>query len=217
MPLFLPTGDDKRILDELVRQAKTRRENTPSQIPSSEIEDDIQSPDTYIALPPVGGIPALTRAAFNEAAGDIPGSADCDIYRIDRVSGELVKVSSFLEKVYSLNHSAILVEWILITKTKFGLWVVAEAPAITFKEGVLTQTLLAATSANDGPTTANLDVYGPPITGTGGWESTGEQITITNRLTEIEAIQSGAWLGAIYTNDEWRPVFADCGISTVAV
>jgi len=213
---FIPTEADKRILDDLVRSARDKRNNAPSQIPSSEIEDDIQSPDVYIALPPSGGIPALTRVGTAGVAGegDTPGNAIAAIYRLT-LDGTLVPITPFTQKVYNLSTNEILEDWILVTKTKFGFWI-ADAPSeIQVKEGILQANLLGATDAASNPSTANLKVFQQPATGTGGLEFSGEIITITNRFTEILQIDVGSWLVAIRINEEWRPIAADCGASTV--
>lgn len=216
---LLPDESDQRILRELVRQVRTGRLNP--QIQNVPPTDDPQAPETYIALPPDDGIPALIRigTAAIPQEGDSPGTANCDIYNISSAGG-LTKVGTVSEKVYNLTTTLVQQDWIIVIRTKFGLWVIPESTAvqdsIVFKEGILAQSLSPATSANDGPSTANLTVYGPPDVGTGGWVPTGETISVVNRLTEVDTIPIGTWLGVVATNNEFRPVVSDCGITTLA-
>jgi len=212
---FLPDEADQRILKEVVRQFRAGIRNPQQQnVPPT---DDPQAPETYIALPPLQGISALSRVGTADIPqeGDTPGSADCEIYKI-KSDGTLEKVSTFTQKVYNLSATGIDQEWVQIARDKFGFWI-ADITVIDpkVKEGVLQSALIPATDATDGETTAILDVYSFPAVGTGGFELTGETIVVTNRLTEIKAIVSGTWLVAVRINAEWRPISADCGATTV--
>ena len=211
---FLPDEGDQRILKELVRQIRTGRINPQAQnVPPT---DDPQSPEIYIALPPLAGIPALSKLGTGEAfgEGDTPGSADCDIYKI-KSDGTIERVGSATQKVYNLSGLLIETDWIIIERTKFGFWIATPVTSLLIKEGTLQGNLAEASSANDGPTTASLEVYGQPAAGTGGLVATGEFVTVTNRFTEITLIPAGTWVVVTRINDEWRPIAADCKASII--
>lgn len=107
MPVIFLSEKDRDLLQELLDKERGDRVNTPSRPPmdrSWEEAEDHQAPETYIALPPAGGIPAMS---FNEGAttgtsDDVytPGSADCDIYKI--VDGVLTD-TGFTKTVYNLS------------------------------------------------------------------------------------------------------------------
>lgn len=77
-----------------------------------------QASDVYIARVPAGGIPALSDVG---TAGDTPGSATCQIYKIDS-SGVLVD-AGFSLTVYNLSREPIDSKYVPVYKTKFGKWV----------------------------------------------------------------------------------------------
>jgi hypothetical protein len=79
------------------------------------------TPETYIALPPTNGIPAISQATGGTPQeGDKPGSAKCNIYRL--VNGA-ISAWGYQEKVYNLTSNNIPQQWILVTKTKDGTWI----------------------------------------------------------------------------------------------
>ena len=77
-----------------------------------------QASDVYIAKVPTAGIPALSEAG---TGGDSPGSATCQIYKIDD-TGSLVD-AGFSLTVYNLSREPIDSKYVPIYKTKFGKWV----------------------------------------------------------------------------------------------
>jgi hypothetical protein len=91
----------------------------------------VQAPEIYVAKTPTGGIPAMDQAEDTGTGTgtvdlDSPGSADCDIYRIEFAtptsSPTLVAISGLTRTVYNLTNSAITDEWVLAHKDKWGFW-----------------------------------------------------------------------------------------------
>lgn len=214
----IPTEREAEIIKLVVNTVLQDLKNPQTRSKSGQPFEDHQAPETYIALPPEGGIPALSRLGTasdqGPQAGDGPGSASCDIYTLD-TNKNLQRVGTSVQTVYNLSTIDIEQDWVLVNRTKFGFWVASESSTNIFKEGILDANLTAATNAITSPSTAGLSVYGPPTTGTGGWEAQDEGITVTNRLTAIATILAGTWVGVIWTNGEWRPVFADCDVTVV--
>src|SRR5882757_5232605 len=84
------TETDVKVLKGLLEAHRGRQRNNSGRAP---VElDDQPAPDTYVALTPSGGIPALDPSYFGTGGsvgtgtavgeGDLPGSADCDIYQL---------------------------------------------------------------------------------------------------------------------------------------
>ncbi len=102
------TEDDVKILQEALKKIKEGRVNTPSRPPTERSfsqSEDHQGPETYIALPPDGGIPAL-KPTEDEGGYDEPGIALCTIWRI-RINPatdlpELYQVEGAEKLVYNL-------------------------------------------------------------------------------------------------------------------
>lgn len=86
--------------------------------------DDEQSPDIYIARVGAGGIPASSDVGTGSVAvgTDVPGSADCDIYRVD-YDGTFSKVTDVRKTVYNVYPTAIAEHtWAIVARDKFGNW-----------------------------------------------------------------------------------------------
>lgn len=108
------TDSDVRKLNRLYE----RVENLEKIIGRDDIPIPIhQAPEVYVADVPAGGIPGLTLP-------DKPGSATCDIYKINvDVSPEvLVEVVDLSKTVYNLSTTDITEEWVQVTRSKFGAW-----------------------------------------------------------------------------------------------
>lgn len=131
MTVFALSESDKRILNEVLREMKQGRVNKPIE---NRTPQDLGSPEVYIALPPSEGIPGLsptggigTATGSPAEAGDTPGSAECDLYRIlaNQTTGTPeLRATGKTKTVYNLSEKAITQIWISIRRTKFGLWVV---------------------------------------------------------------------------------------------
>ncbi len=106
--LFL-TDRERDLMQEFLDRVRGDRVNTPSrpqQERSYSEAEDHQAPETYIALAPVEGLPALTAVALtgtgtvDEDEIGTPGFAECDIYKI--VSGSIVD-AGFTKTIYNLS------------------------------------------------------------------------------------------------------------------
>ena len=69
------------------------------------------APDVYIAEVPGSGIPARS--------GKTPGSATCNIYRIND-SDQLEPITTLTKKVYNLSTNKIDTEYALVVRAKTG-------------------------------------------------------------------------------------------------
>jgi len=81
------------------------------------INEDHQSPETYIAYPQTAdGIPAMS--------GTTPGSALCDIYRVIESNGVKVlnKLPGLSRLVYNTSTADISQQYITVQRDKFGTW-----------------------------------------------------------------------------------------------
>lgn len=129
MPAFLLSESDKQILQEVINTVRRNRINTPLR-GGRVLDEGHQAPETYLINPqPGGGIPVVTRGT-----PDTPGSALCDVFRIDRATGDLVQVTGLQRLVYNATETAILKTdtsgdkvYTKATKDKFGDWY-AEPP-----------------------------------------------------------------------------------------
>ena len=119
MPSFL-SDRDKAILQQLITWWKNVRVNTPK---DGKSVHKFQSPDIYVALPPSGGIPALTLTGSSPATGDTPGSATCDIYRLDS-SDNLEAITGLDKTVFNFSSAKVQQWWIIVERSKQGKWVV---------------------------------------------------------------------------------------------
>jgi hypothetical protein len=122
MPLQNFTEQEMQVLREVIRANLSTRQNPPI----AKTSDDLgaQSPEVYVALPPSGGIPGLTRVGTDTdpdpAAGDTPGSATCDIYKLKK-DGTLT-IAFKDRKIYNFAETSVNFDWILVTRDKFGTW-----------------------------------------------------------------------------------------------
>src|SRR3990167_6457958 len=118
MAQYFLSEADVKVLKEVVRQV-TRNPSGPYGRPAP-TEEDHQASDVYVAMVPVGGIPA--------ASDTTPGSAECTIYRISE--GVLEAIEGLDRTVYNIGIDAIpegvgtaSLGWILIAKDKHGSWI----------------------------------------------------------------------------------------------
>lgn len=119
---WLPSDDDRILIQELLDERKRQSLNAPLE---KEQDRPSSSPEVYVCKPPPNGIPPLTiRMPYYP---DIPGQADCDIYRIDiNISTgdpELIEVSNVSRTVYNVSLSWIDTPYKIINRDKFGKWV----------------------------------------------------------------------------------------------
>ena len=110
-----PSPQDIQTLREVVRRVLRD--------PSTQIMHDVginnQASDCFVALVPAGGIPPLdVLSGTSTADGDIPGSAICNLYRINHDFGattgtsdddyaELLAISGGQKRIYNLHSSPV--------------------------------------------------------------------------------------------------------------
>ena len=128
-----PSPQDIQTLREVVRRVLRD--------PSTQIMHDVginnQASDCFVALVPAGGIPPLdVLSGTSTADGDIPGSAICNLYRINHDFGattgtsdddyaELLAISGGQKRIYNLHSSPVTAKYVAVVKTKSGKWIVA--------------------------------------------------------------------------------------------
>ncbi len=133
MGLYLLTDRDKTALDRLLSRERARVTRL-GQLSAADPEDS-QTPETYVVLTPVGGIPALDYGSGGTGTGTMPGSGDapgyaaCDVYRILYEEGDstyrLRPVSDLAVPVFNVGTSDVAGEtWALAHREKFGEFVV---------------------------------------------------------------------------------------------
>lgn len=147
---WMPSEQDRVILQDLINVRKRQLQNTPSRPPTERSWDeteDHQAPEVYVAKPQTSaGIPALLEASIGVGTGspigtgtldsgstyDEPGKAECDIYQIlvDGTSGdpELHPVTEFSHIVHNITKSALSQDWVQIHRTKYGKWLALPGP-----------------------------------------------------------------------------------------
>lgn len=149
---YLLSDDDMTVLRGLIRRERDRRVGYHAR-PAPEPETGT-APETYIARAPSGGITGLTQTPdtfVGTGSGDIdvptgtgtarmnvvPGFGTCDIYQIltdpnDGVTQEL-QPCGFSLLVYNLATIPVMPhEWIVITRDKFGSWVITNTLGLQF-------------------------------------------------------------------------------------
>jgi len=132
--LYFLSETDLIVLREVIDWAKNTRLNPlvpRTRFGQAEPEDDLQSPDVYLAKVATGGLPAMEEAGT--APGDDydqPGVGACDIYAIDDDelgtggTPELQPVANLSVTVYNLSCETIEAgRWVTIQRTAFGKWV----------------------------------------------------------------------------------------------
>lgn len=113
-----------RGLIERVRQLESTVRNTSGRADTGGVkggpDEYTVTPDVHVARAPFGGIPAL-REESGTGFMDVPGSAECSIYRL--LGGKLQRSSATSKTVYNLNHEAVGGNrWCLIHSDKDGKW-----------------------------------------------------------------------------------------------
>ncbi len=125
---FFLTADDVILLKQWIREAKSRPPNRPNRPVGVSWDEGQSAPETYVALTPHYGIPPLTEGPDTGTAlgtGDIPGSAECPIYRIippGSSTGGMEK-TGVIKRIFNLSTKAIPANvWVLTSRDKFGQW-----------------------------------------------------------------------------------------------
>lgn len=144
MPGVVLTSEQVKLLQEVLDAVR----GLPVNRPILPFDDDRipQSPDIYIALPQESsGIPALTSIGLDPQAGDVPGSAKCDIYKI--FDGELIEVPGLDKTVHNVSGSTISQDWIKVARDKFGKWLALTGGGVGSKVIRFTITTVLTNSA----------------------------------------------------------------------
>lgn len=111
---YLLSEADRDLLRRVMPELRRRFGNTLNR-PYVE-QPDGDAPEVFVALSPVGTIPAMT--------GTTPGSATCAIYR-RATGGTLEALTGLSRVVYNLSSSAVIAgTYPIVTRDKFGEWYV---------------------------------------------------------------------------------------------
>lgn len=165
MPLYVLNQTEIDILKEVIADWRRRHTRTWTAPP-----DEVfgQSPSVYVAWPPENGIPALTVVGDVGPDGgrDQPGSAECDIYRIDNLAStpDLQAVSDLTKVVYNLTESDIPRRWIAVQRTAFGQWVALLSDPMVLRWGKLDAEMAA------GATNGTVSLWQKTDGGWDGWD-----------------------------------------------
>lgn len=124
---------DVVLLREVVRRSGVNPGNVPGR---PAVPPPLSyAPEVYIALTPGDGIPALNRGGTTgtgstEANDDVPGYADCQVYKLDTTGAtpDFMEVSGLVRNVYNLGTAAVPGgTWVLAHRDKFGHWFVSSS------------------------------------------------------------------------------------------
>lgn len=127
---YLLSGEDRAWIQRLINESVDRTAGLKDHSgPPDRVSD---APETYVALTPSTGIPALNRSGTTgtdtpdpDALDDVPGSAQCNVYRCYSVLGvrRLRRVGQLKRTVLNLGPLALAGNvFVLITRDKFGTW-----------------------------------------------------------------------------------------------
>lgn len=141
---YVLNEQDAQTIKAMVREFKSRHLNTRNQRDRGTVDhEEILPPEVYIAKTPTDGIPRLVVPTGSSVI-DIPGYADCDIYRI--VYDDTASTEPYLEllgdgtddgtirrRVHNLLTSGVPGnKWILVLRDKFGNWISGYSPPAFF-------------------------------------------------------------------------------------
>ncbi len=226
------SGSDVSILKQMLGWWKTQPPGRrPTGIGSEENNPrPHQAPEVYIALPPITGIPALTRGNLVVGTGtgsgtahhvgtspdpgelDLPGVALCTLAMIINVDSSTPQITELNEvgqvTVYNLSETALGYDWIQVHRDKFGRWLAVTSIPTTQEDrvmrGVLNGALATGSSATLDKETFN------SVTGT--WSRTGTTYTVYPIWYMASSIVSGTHVLAIQINSLWFVVLEPCDI-----
>lgn len=114
------TDDDVAILRRLVRESRNTLVNGRTR--GTALEQEQTTPEVYVIKTPVGGIPAIESLGTGDSGTQVPGSAECDIYRL-LDTAPLLYNCGFTKTIYNLSRQDLPEEqWLLVVRDKFGSW-----------------------------------------------------------------------------------------------
>lgn len=147
MKINLLSDDDVKILKEVIDE---KRRNVQGGRGFGEKvwnpEEDQNTPEVYIALPPTDGIPGLNQVGTSPGEDDEPGYAECEIYQLidNGIDTPQLKKMDLADKtVYNISTSTIpgSTEWVLVVKTKTGKWVAVTGGGTDIVHGIVHKVL----------------------------------------------------------------------------
>ena len=205
MPKFL-SDRDRAILQQMITWWKNVRVNT---FKGGHPTHKFQSPDIYVALPPSGGIPALTLSGSSPGVGDTPGSATCDIYRIDS-SGDLEAITGLDKTVYNLSFVKIQFWWVIVERSKQGKWLAINPGSVGFDR--CNCTLKGAiTSSGTGSVTFTVDNVVATM-GVSPVTSPTDELTVDNFFGWDANDNAKAKIEYNHDDDTWELYQVDCPV-----
>ncbi len=192
MPTVTMTLEEIALLRQVVAREKRRVGSDPL---LTDNVDTIFPPEVYFAKPQTSaGIPAKSES------DDEPGSADCDIYKLDGSDPPaLVAVSGFEKEVFNFSESPIGQDWITIGRTKFGRWTPLFMSDSQFVIGTMDEDISTGE-------TKTMSVLGGTTLG-----DTGENLEVTDVLLGAgETISLGKTVVCLRYHDSWYIIAAEC-------
>lgn len=110
---------DIRFLKNFIEEQKKGRQNTP--LRSSPVGTH-QSPETYVAVPKmdIQALKTTTDAYGNPIL--TPGTAECDVYRVNQTDGTLIQIGLNIQVKNSAGSTLSTNIPILVTRDKLGQW-----------------------------------------------------------------------------------------------
>lgn len=120
MAAYLLSESDRRAIQRLLNESRVRGD-TADATPTGH---DGTAPEVYVARTPGGGIPALAAGRGSEGS-DIPGSAECEIFRVVYTTDvpELLPIDGMVHQVLNLSAEPIPNDLpILVVRDKSGSW-----------------------------------------------------------------------------------------------
>ncbi len=150
MPIVTFSEADLELLRRIVAREKSRPAAAGLGRGRDTYDDDIQTPDVYVARAPANGIGAIETNTAGTGTGsgtgtgtigggdglidDVPGYGECEVYRIiqsrDGGTPILRPVHGLTRTVYNLSSSEIEgYSWITAIRDKFGKWYAVPAAA----------------------------------------------------------------------------------------
>lgn len=142
-PLYIARSEvDPRELREMLAWFRQQRQRRPD--PYQHDHEEHPAPEVYIARTSSSGIPALSQGALTGTGSldwqdDVPGWAECDIFRVvpNSVTGfSMERVDGLTRTVFNLSNSAVPGNsWITLKRDKAGTWI-ASSPNVPDDEDV---------------------------------------------------------------------------------
>jgi len=176
MPALFLTERDRELIQGLLdREGK----GTPARKSLTVTGEGHQSPETYIAMPPSGGIPARSSTTL--------GSATCDIYRIN--NGRVEQVAGLTREVFNVSEDAVPgSEYLPVHRSKFGKWFAYHTASSNPKVSHVRYILLGTVREPDNKyifpyTQGEVELFKSEDYEGGGWIGSSGDMTVAVNLT----------------------------------